>query len=97
MCTSTLSPMRTSFLLTSSALWRVAWETVEPAMTTGSRTATGVSAPVRPTPTRMSFTSVVFSSGGNLKAIAHLGLLLVAPSVSCCSSRLTFMTTPSIS
>src|SRR5450756_1133105 len=95
--TSTLSPMRTSFLFTSSSLCSVACETVEPATKTGSSTATGVRAPVLPTPTWMSTTVVVFSSGGNLKAIAQRGLLLVAPRAICWSNELTFMTTPSIS
>ena len=64
--TMTRSPTRTPLRATSSALCRVAWVMVEPATNTGSSTATGVSAPVRPTPTIMSLTVVVFSSGGNL-------------------------------
>ena len=40
--------------------------TVVPARSTGSRCATGVRAPVRPTCTVMSSTRVVFSSAGNL-------------------------------
>ena len=47
--TSTVSPMRMSLRSISSSLWRVARETVEPEMRTGSSSATGVSTPVRPT------------------------------------------------
>ena len=46
---STRSPSRRSLRATSSALWRVAIEIVEPASRTGSSTAYGVTAPVRPT------------------------------------------------
>ena len=46
---STVSPTRTSLRATSSSLCRVARATVEPARGTGSRMATGVSCPVRPT------------------------------------------------
>ncbi len=45
----TVSPIRMSFLLISSSLWRVAREIVEPATRVGFKTATGVTAPVRPT------------------------------------------------
>ena len=71
--TITVSPTRTSLRRTSSSLCSVARATVEPATTTGSISATGVSLPVRPTCTAMSRRSVVFSSGGNLNAMAQRG------------------------
>ena len=46
---STVSPMRISLRRISSALCRLARAMVEPAKGTGSKTATGVTAPVRPT------------------------------------------------
>jgi hypothetical protein len=92
-----VSPTRTSLRATSSALCRVARAIVEPATSTGSNDASGVSAPVRPTCTEMSRSTVVFSSGGNLKAIAHLGAFAVKPSSSCTAKESTFTTTPSIS
>ena len=49
LCRTTRSPTRTSLRRTSSRLWSVARETVEPATFTGARWATGVSVPVRPT------------------------------------------------
>ena len=71
--TMTVSPTRTSLRCTSSSLCSVARATVEPATTTGSSSATGVSLPVRPTCTVISRNSVVFSSGGNLNATAQRG------------------------
>ena len=44
------------------------------ATVTGSMYAKGVTRPVRPTETRMSSSSVMTSSGGYLKAIAHRGV-----------------------
>ncbi len=77
--TSTQSPSRMSLRAMSSALCSVAIETVEPARNTGSSTANGVTAPVRPTFTSIFRSSVVFCSAGNLKAIAQRGNLLVVP------------------
>ena len=58
----------------SSALCSVAIEIVEPARNTGSSTAYGVTAPVRPTLTRDRRRTVVASAAaGNLKASAHRG------------------------
>ena len=71
--TMTVSPTRTSLRSTSSSLCSVARATVDPATSTGSISATGVSLPVRPTCTVMSRKSVVFSSGGNLNAMAQRG------------------------
>jgi hypothetical protein len=45
-------------------------ETVVPLTSTGSRIATGVTAPVRPTFSSSSLTSVVTWRAGNLKAMA---------------------------
>ena len=47
--TITVSPIRISFLLTSSSLCKVALDTITPPTATGSNLATGVKAPVRPT------------------------------------------------
>ena len=77
--TITVSPGRTSLRATSSSLCSVASPTVEPPTNTGSSTANGVARPVRPMLTMMSRSSVVFSSGGNLYAIAQRGALLVKP------------------
>ena len=51
----------------------VAIETVEPPTNTGSSTANGVALPLPPIDTAMSSKVVDFSSGANLKAIAHRG------------------------
>ena len=95
--TITVSPTRTSLRCTSSKLCSVARATVDPATTTGSSSATGVSAPVRPTCTVMSRRSVVFSSGGNLKAMAQRGARAVKPKARWRENAFTFTTTPSIS
>ena len=47
--TTTMSPSRICLRLMSSSLWSVARETVTPPTSTGSITAHGFSAPVRPT------------------------------------------------
>ena len=47
--TITRSPSRMSLRLMSSSLWSVAFETVTPPTCTGSSSAHGLSAPVRPT------------------------------------------------
>ena len=64
--TTMASPTRMSFSSMKSWLWSVAFVTVVPARCTGSKTAFGVSTPVRPTCTTMSVTRVSFSSGGYL-------------------------------
>ena len=63
---TTVSPISTPLRLTSEALCRVAWLTVEPATFTGSIHANGVTRPVRPTLTWMSRSLVLTSSGGYL-------------------------------
>ncbi len=63
---STVSPTRTSLRLSSSSLWSVEREMVVPDSLTGSSTATGVRAPVRPTWTTMSSIRVVAWRAGNL-------------------------------
>ena len=71
--TITKSPGRTSLRATSSTLWSVAVVTVTPPTCTGSSTAYGVAAPVRPMWIAMSLSFVVCSSGGYLYAIAQRG------------------------
>src|SRR2546425_1187118 len=78
--TSTRSPGRRSLRATSSALCSVAIETVVPASFTGSRTAYGVTAPVRPTLTSIAVRVVVACCAGNLKAVAQRGNFAVVPS-----------------
>ncbi len=95
--TITRSPSRMSLRARSSALCSVAIDTVDPATTTGSRTAYGVAAPVRPTLTWIALSRVVTRSAENLNAIAQRGNLLVEPSVPRSASRSTLITTPSIS
>ncbi len=63
-----MSPTRTSSRSISSALCRVARATMTPPTLTGSRSATGVSAPVRPTWMMMAFSRVRACSAGNLCA-----------------------------
>ena len=63
----------------------------------GARCATGVRAPVRPTCTVMSVTSVSTWRAAYLKAIAHRGALAVKPSRRCCAMLSILSTTPSIS
>jgi len=94
---STQSPTRTSSRRTSSGLCRVARLTVEPSRSTGSNSATGVSAPVRPTWTAMCSTRVVACRAGYLYATAQRGILAVAPRRACSAAALTLTTTPSIS
>ncbi len=68
-----------------------------PASRTGSSTANGVTAPVRPTLTSMASSRVVACCAGNLKAIAQRGNFSVAPSRSRAARSSTLMTTPSVS
>ena len=95
--TTTVSPSRTSLRATSSSLWRVARATVEPPTKTGVSEAKGVARPVRPMLTKIRSRTVVFSSGGNLKAMAQRGALLVKPMRRRWSRSSTLMTAPSIS
>ena len=77
---TTVSPSRKSLRAMSSALCSVAIETVDPATNTGSSTAYGVFAPVRPTFTSI-FSSFVWTCwAGNLNAVAQRGNLAVVPS-----------------
>ena len=94
---TTVSPGRTSLRLTSWALWRVAFSTVEPATRVGSMTPKGVTRPVRPTLTSIESSLALTSSGGYLNAIAQRGALLVEPSRRWRETSSTFTTTPSIS
>ncbi|MNV38796.1 hypothetical protein D3C71_1303590 [compost metagenome] len=95
--TITVSPMRRPKRSISSALCSVALLTITPATSTGSRRATGVIAPVRPTWNSTSRTRVICSCAGNLNAVAQRGARATKPSVSCRSISSIFTTTPSIS
>lgn len=93
---TTVSPISTPLALTTSWLCRVANSTSKPATVTGSTWAYGVTRPVRPTPTLMSTSLVLTSSGAYFQAMAQRGARAVEPShLSGISSSLT--TTPSIS
>ena len=76
---------------------RVARLTVVPASTIGSKWATGVSVPVRPTCTEIPRTTVVFSSAGYLNARAQRGDFEVEPSSAWRPRSSTLITTPSVS
>ena len=71
--TITVSPIRISLRLSSSSLCKVALVTLTPPTNTLLSLATGVMAPVRPTCTVISSTTVVASSAGYLCAIAQRG------------------------
>ena len=60
-----------------SSLWSVALWTTDPATLTGDKTALGVILPVLPTVKMISSSLVMTSSGGNLYAMAHLGVFAV--------------------
>ena len=64
--TITVSPLRTSLRRVSSSLCSVAFVIVTPPTNTGSRTANGVTFPVRPVWISIDRNSAVRSSGGNL-------------------------------
>ena len=64
--TTTVSPILSPNLSISSALCSEAWVMVTPPTRTGRMTATGVSAPVRPTWIFMSSTTVAASRAANL-------------------------------
>ena len=80
----------------SSKLCKLALETVLPASNTGSSTATGVIAPVFPTPISIFKSFVDISSGGNLNAVAHFGAREVKPSSRWHAKSFTLITTPSV-
>src|SRR5881409_187443 len=77
--TSTQSPSRMSFASIRSKLWSVAVVTVTPPISTGSSTAYGLRAPVRPTLIRISLSFVIWTSGANLRATAQRAELGVQP------------------
>ncbi|MNN22594.1 hypothetical protein D3C81_1359580 [compost metagenome] len=83
--TITVSPIMTPRRAISSALCRVALETVTPPTNTGLSLATGVTAPVRPTWNSTFSSRVISSSAGNLWAVAQRGARATKPS-SCCSA-----------
>jgi hypothetical protein len=78
-------------------LCSVAIEIVEPARNTGSSTAYGVAAPVRPMLTSILSSLVVACCAGNLNAVAHRGNFAVVPRRSRSARSSTFTTTPSVS
>ena len=79
----TISPIRISFFVISSKLWRVALDTSTPPIFTSSKRATGVIAPVLPTWKSISIILVEVFSAENFKAIAHRGFLPTKPNLSC--------------
>ena len=81
LCTIIVSPTLTSFLLISSSLCNVAFETTTPPTFTGSIFATGVIAPVLPTCIIISLITEMAFSDENLYAVAHLGELEVLPNL----------------
>ena len=94
--TTTVSPRCRSSSAMRSALCRVARLTLVPARATGSNSATGVTAPVRPTCTT-SFSSLLgASSAGYFRAMAQRGAFWVVPASSCRRRSLSFTTTPSV-
>ena len=70
---------------------RDARDTVVPETSTGSRIATGVTAPVRPMLTSMSRSIVVTWRAGNLYAIAQRGNFAVVPSAPRCAKSSTLI------
>ena len=93
----TVSPSRIPLRLMSSSLWRVARETVTPPTWTGSSTAHGFSAPVRPTRIAISRSFVCAVIGAHLNARAQRGRECSAPRAACWASESTLITIPSIS
>ena len=81
--TTTVSPMCRSSSAMRSALCSVARLTLVPARATGSNSATGVTAPVRPTCTVTRSRRLGASSAGNFSAIAQRGAFWVNPASSC--------------
>ena len=81
----------------SSSLCSVAREMVTPPTSTGSSSAHGLSAPVRPTRMRISFSRVTAVIGAHLNARAQRGRSCSEPSRACCSNESTLITIPSIS
>ena len=94
--TTTVSPRCRSSSAMRSALCRVARLTLVPAKGTGSNSATGVTAPVRPTCTATRSKRLGASSAGNFSAIAQRGAFWVKPAESCSLKSLSFTTTPSV-
>ena len=85
-----VSPILISFLIISSSLCSVAFETTTPPTVTGSTFATGVIAPVLPTCITISLIFVTAFSAENLYAIAQRGEFEVLPSLDCNFRSLTF-------
>ena len=86
-----------SLRLMSSSLWSVALETVTPPTSTGSSSAHGLSAPVRPTRMWILRSVVIAVVGAHLNARAQRGRSCSAPRRCCWSNESTLITTPSIS
>ena len=81
--TSTISFTLISFLIISSSLCKVAFETTTPPILIGLIFATGVSAPVLPIWISISNILEIPLLAENLWAIAHLGALATFPSLFC--------------
>ena len=95
--TTTRSPICRPSRAISSSLWRVARDTVTPPTSTGRSRARGVTAPVRPTWTSMSSTTVSACCAAGLQATAHRGDFDVAPSRRQRAVSSSLNTTPSMS
>ena len=78
-----------SFLLISSSLCRVAFDTTTPPIFTGLTLATGVKAPVLPTCISIFITFVYPLWAENLWAVAHLGAFVIKPNLFCSLKLLT--------
>ena len=76
---------------------RPALETVTPPIDTGSKSATGLTTPVRPTLQETSLSTVTARRLGNFQATAHRGERLRRPRRCWSVPSSTFTTTPSSS
>ena len=95
--TVTVSPTLISFLIISSSLCNVAFDTKTPPILIGLIFATGVKAPVLPIWISMSKTFDTPLFDENLWAIAHLGALATFPSLFWRLKSSILYTIPSIS
>ena len=95
--TITVSPTRISFLLISSSLWSVAFDTKTPPILIGLIFATGVKAPVLPIWISISKTLDIALLEENLCAIAHLGAFATFPNLFWSLKSFILYTMPSIS
>ena len=85
-----------SFSAMFPALCRVARETVLPEINTGSSSATGVAAPVRPTCTVIALRRVRARSARYFHATAQRGACDVIPAAACSEQSSSLTTAPSV-